>query len=179
MASTSMLHTITSVRPPAGAPLHDTGAIGAAVLTHFSAKWPKWRCTDAMSHERVDSLLGSLGAAPPAWTEDKVAEAVSGLRRPSRVDSSGLCASALQLVTATCPSAVTNAVRQIAAGAGGFGSLRVRGVALGKKSAAPSVTKVRMLLPLCVCMWMCVLDVLLASSIHAACQVLPPLPTFW
>lgn len=70
------------------------------------------------------------------------------------------------------PSAVARAVKQIAFGAGEFCTFRVRGGALGKKRAIPTVAKVRMLLPLSV--WMSVLEILLAASIHAACESPPP-----
>lgn len=129
------------------------------MLAHFGSKWS---CSEATAQERVVNRLDTLGMSEPEWTQEEVADVISQLRRPSQVDDAGMCAHALQLFSVARPSVVLCVVRQIASGCGGFNTFRVRGVALGKKSATPAVTKVRMLLPLS--FWMTVLDSLLAKT---------------
>lgn len=174
VAQNSNLHTITAVRPPDGSPIEDTASMGDSLLLHFSTKWC---CTDSAAKERVNTLLNTLGQEGPEWSHEDRIDTVSQLRRAARVDETGICAHALQLYAVARPSSVLHVVRELALGGGAFAGCHVRGVALGKKSATPTVQKVRILFPLTV--WMTVLDCLLAKAVHTACDVLPPLPQFW
>lgn len=152
----------------------DTADIGERVLSHFSTKW---RCADADAHDRVNMLLAGLGDAAPEWSASDLESASSQLRHADRVDPSGICVAALRTAIEAAPAAVLAAVSELASSGPAQQQLAVRAVALGKKSASPLVTKVRMLLPLGA--WLALLDALLAASIHKVLAGLPPVPGLW
>lgn len=174
VAPVSVLRGISALRTSDGDHVVDTERIGERILSHFAAKW---RCADADAHERVDVLLAGLGDAAPQWTESDLETASSALRHADRVDSSGVCVGVLRVAARVAPTAVLAAVSELAVRGAAPLRLAVRAVALGKKSASPLVTKVRMLLPMGA--WLSLVDALIASSVHRLLDSLPPVPGFW
>lgn len=96
---------------------------------------------------------------------------MGGLRCQHQVDPMGICGHALRLVAEVCPAAVTAAVLQLAASREQMSECVVDALALGKRSAEPSVQQVRMLLPQGV--FLTVVDVLLSQDLHRLCDSLP------
>lgn len=89
---------------------------------------------------------------------------------------SRVCALALQMAVDAAPERILAAAADHAASGRAAKQLTVRGVALGKKSASPAVSKVRMLLPPGA--WMELLDALLAAARHHVVDSLPPVRGF-
>lgn len=138
------LHDIRGLRTQEGAIVSDSGEVFAQFWQHFATTWG---CGGTMGMDSVAMAEAAFGAAAPEWDEERVRDVVGGLRRQHQVVPMGICGHALRLVAEVCPAAVTAAVLQLATSRQQMAECVVDGLALGKRSAEPSVQQVRMLLP--------------------------------
>ena len=183
LQSSSHLHRITEMVLTAEA----SGVAACGTLSANRADWQRevsnefgkrWAHNDYHKRSIINDYLARSDGAPLQITYGELWAAVNAIKSSNRLDSDGLTANSIRLLTFACPDMVLQIVKLVLASRQHMNDFIIEGQMRGKTSSSTTKHDVRVILPLPSILCLC--DCILAKKIETYLnQLLPNEPLYF